>query len=142
MKRVITRPNTCNGQTVSQTVEKRIVLTEIESIEVKNFRAPAPFMATFEVAIERPTTFSLLRDRITLGEEEALRRYMQRLQLFEDESDHMTGTYFSLCDGSESQSQSVSETLFLIDRPIEWDSFVALAESCGVQKIDDNYMAP
>lgn len=142
IKRVITRPNTCDGQTVSQTVEKRIVLSEIESIEVKNFRAPAPFMATFKVAIERPSLISLLQDRIMLGEEEAQRRYMQRLRFFEDESDHVTGTYFSQCDGSEGPRQGVSETLFLIDRPMAWDSFVELAEGCGVQTIDDTYTTP
>lgn len=142
IKRVITRPNTCNGQAVSQTVERRVVLTEIATIEVKGFRAPAPFMATFELATDRPTRFSLIRDRMLLGEEEAFRRFNQRMDFIRDKSTQESGTYFSQCDGSKTHNRSPSETLFLTDRPVKWDAFVELAKSCGVNEIKDTYTDP
>ncbi|MEX0309030.1 MAG: hypothetical protein AB3N17_02170 [Tateyamaria sp.] len=142
IKRVITRPNTCNGLAVSQTVEKRVVLTEIGTIEVKDFRAPEPFMVTFKLATDRPSRFSLIRDRVLLGEEEAFRRYNQHMDFIQGKSTQKSGDYFSQCDGSKNHNRSPSETLFLTDRPEEWDGFVELAKSCGVNEIKDTYTDP
>ena len=50
-----TRPNSCNGKEITQTVEKRINLREIAAIDAERFREPDPFMAEFVLEFEEPS---------------------------------------------------------------------------------------